>query len=205
MEYRCQAAKLFHSDPVMIFEHLKCRNLSYSDVVQIMALTESIWPVKIESIWPVKYVRKMNSGKMVKSYLEDNKHAEVWLIWDRDELVAHARIFPRVIFVGDQSLEVMAVSGVCVGQMKRCKGLGRYLVKEAFGLIDRGIYGVSLFQTSIPAFYKKFGAKEIGNKFYNSRNKSDPRVNPWWDRFIMVYPGHYDWPEGSIDLNGPAY
>lgn len=194
----------------MIFKHLKCRKLAYSDVVQITAFIESIWPSecvrKMTNGKVVKrYLKKMNNGKVVKRYLEDNKHAEVLLIWDNDELVAHAKIFPRVIFVGDQSLEVMALSGVCVSPVKRCEGLGRYLVKEAFGLIDQETYGVSLFQTGIPAFYKKFGAKEIGNKFYNSRNESDPRVDPWWDRFIMVYPGHYDWPEGSIDLNGPAY
>ena len=102
-------------------------------------------------------------------------------------------------------LEITALSGLCVSPDERNNGIGKYLVGKVFEAIDQSACPVSLFQTSIPLFYKKFGTRQIYNRFYNSRNKRNPQANPWWDPCIMVYPGHYAWPEGNMDLNGPAY
>ena len=76
---------------------------------------------------------------------------------------------------------------------------------KALKLIDLNVYFVALFQTAIPSFYQKLGARIIENKFINSKNKKEPESNPWWDRYIMIYPASYAWPTGIIDLNGGGY
>ena len=100
---------------------------------------------------------------------------------------------------------MIALSGVCVLPSYQGKGLGAEIVRRTFGRIHGGEFGVSLFQTTIPAFYKKLDATLVTNRFVNSRNKKDPDANPWNDEWVMMYPRTYSWPQGTIDLNGPGY
>ncbi len=53
-------------------------------------------------------------------------------------------------------------------------------------------------------FYERLGAKEATNRFVNSFGE-DSEANPWWSTLIFRYPREGDWPEGTIDLRGPAY
>ena len=99
----------------------------------------------------------------------------------------------------------MALSGVCVSPNKRGEGLGKKLILKAFKKIDNSDYKVCLFQTGIPLFYKKLGAKIINNRFYNNKDKENLQKNPWRDNYIMIYPNNYKWPNEDIDLNGPGY
>src|SRR2546426_9716654 len=99
----------------------------------------------------------------------------------------------------------MALSGVCVLSAHRRRGLGAEIVRRTFERIHGGEFGVSLFQTTIPAFYKKLGATLFTNRFVNSRNESHPDANPWHDEWVMIYPRSYSWSQGPIDLNGPGY
>jgi GNAT superfamily N-acetyltransferase len=102
-------------------------------------------------------------------------------------------------------LPVMALSGVCVAEPFRGLGIGAALVRSAFERVDQGEFPVSLFQTTVPDFYRKLGAVAVDNVFRNSRNEADPEASPWGDEEIMIYPRHFDWPKGIIDLNGPGY
>jgi GNAT superfamily N-acetyltransferase len=99
----------------------------------------------------------------------------------------------------------MALSGVCVWPSYQGRGLGAEIVRRAFGRIDAGEFAVSLFQTTIPAFYEKLGATSVTNSFANSRHKEHGSTNPWRYDSVMIYPKSYPWPEGPIDLNGPGY
>ena len=99
----------------------------------------------------------------------------------------------------------MALSGVCVLPSYQGKGLGAEIARRTFGRIHGDEFDVSLFQTTIPAFYTKLGAALVTNKFVNSRNKTHPDANPWHDEWAMIYPRGYSWPQGPIDLNGPGY
>jgi len=74
-------------------------------------------------------------------------------------------------------------------------------MRETFKLVDSGEFSCSLFQTCVPSFYERLGARVITNRIVNSLG-ADPEARPFWDPTIMVYPKTYDWPEGTIDLLG---
>ena len=83
--------------------------------------------------------------------------------------------------------------------------MGRNVAGWAFEKAGQPGLEVVLFQTGVPGFYEKLGARCVSNRFVNSTNSEDPEVNPWWDEHIMIYPSTCDWPEGTIDLLGPGY
>jgi hypothetical protein len=59
-----------------------------------------------------------------------------------------------------------------------------------------------LFQTTIPEFYIKLGAKVIHNQFITSK---DERKSPWWDDHVMVFPESTDLKDYVINLCGAGY
>ena len=79
------------------------------------------------------------------------------------------------------------------------------IARSAFERVDSQLFPISLFQTGVPNFYLKLGARVIDNRFVNSKNKAAPNENPWWDTSVMIYPSSYEWTEGTIDLNGSGY
>jgi len=101
---------------------------------------------------------------------------------------------------------VMALAGVCSAPDRRGQGLGKAVVQASLGLVDGGVYQVSLFQTSrkVFPFYEKLGARLVTNRIVNSL-APDPAANPFWDEVAMSYPASVPWPEGPIDLLGPGY
>ena len=103
------------------------------------------------------------------------------------------------------SLEVMGLGAVCVREDFRGNNYGKDVVIKSFNRIVRGEFDVALFQTEIPGFYKRYGAKTIENNFYNSQNSIESVTNPWQYPHIMIYPCSFNWPEGEIDLNGVGY
>jgi predicted N-acetyltransferase YhbS len=163
----------------------------------------------IDSVWPAENMTLADRLRQFNSWVEENKRTgfEVvsFVVWDGDRAIAQARTFPRVIHSPSADFTVMGLAGVCVLSERRGEGLGRDVVKKAFERITAGDFEVSLFQTAVPDFYKKLGAKAISNRFVNSRNTEDPESNPWWDPSVMIYPSTFVWPEGTIDLNGCAY
>jgi predicted N-acetyltransferase YhbS len=119
---------------------------------------------------------------------------------------ATAITFERTIQPADgPALPVTALAGVCSLPAVRGKGLGRAVVRAAFAEIDAGRAPVSLFQTGVHGFYDKLGARPVGNAFVNSRFAADPARNPFWDTHVYIYPAFAPWPEGTIDLLGPAW
>jgi GNAT superfamily N-acetyltransferase len=121
-------------------------------------------------------------------------------------IVAKAHVFPREIATSAGPATVMALAGVCSHPARRGEGLGRAVVQAAFSLVDAGVFPCSLYQTTPPvrAFYEKLGARAVDNRFVNSLG-DDPTADPWWNPVRMVYPAGFDWPDGEVDLLGPAY
>lgn len=181
-------------------------DLTESQVKAIVTLVNSIWPDKDKTIseliadWlaQIRQMQKSKSGK-------DGNHATHFLISEGNKAIAHARIFPREIYTPDGLLKVAALASVCVDANHRGEGLGAAVVRCAFEMVDRGTFPVSLFQTGVPGFYERLGARSVDNKFVNSGCDKDAEASPWWDKYVMIYPGEYPWPEGTIDLNGPGY
>jgi predicted N-acetyltransferase YhbS len=163
----------------------------------------------VDRVWPAKDVTFEDRLKEFTSWVEENRRTGLevvsFVVWDGDQALAHARTFPRLIHAQSEDLTVMGLAGVCVSPDLRGKGLGREIVRKAFERVDGGDFSVTLFQTAVPDFYTKLGARSITNRFVNSTNKEDPEANPWWDPNIMVYPASAAWPGGTIDLNGSGY
>jgi predicted acetyltransferase len=94
------------------------------------------------------------------------------------QLVGHAFTFGRPVISDGVEISVMALSGVSVPVTHRGKGIGVALARSAFERVGNSEFPVSLFQTTIPAFYRKLGATVVDNRFFSSRNQSKPDANP---------------------------
>ena len=131
--------------------------------------------------------------------------AKCFVIWDGDEAIAHARTFVRTIFVGERSIENLALATVCTAPNRRGEGLGRLVVQAAFATVDDGPCEFSIFQTGVPGFYQKLNCRLIDNDVVNRKNKEAPDESPFHSEFVMVYPADRPWPAGTVDLIGPGY
>lgn len=193
--------------------HHACHNvfdsaLSMDEIVAVVSLLNTVWPSEdmtlpelVEAFPEVRRRHRLSGSEGARPSL---RH----LVWDSGELIAHALTFERRVSPGDEhrrEITVMALSGVCVAPSHRGKGLGAKVVRRAFERVDSGEFPVSLFQTDLPSFYHRLGAKVVGNRFVNATSEVDPNANPWNDQWIMIYPEAYKWPDGAIDLNGPGY
>lgn len=141
------------------------------------------------------------------------RDGEIFVVWDGGAPIATAAFFPREIRTAHGPLTVLALAGVCSAPERRGTGLGQRVTRAAFAEVDRGRFAVSLYQTGVPDFYAKLGARLVDNPFTNSRfDPSDPANlgrgtadQPWWNPHVMIYPATFDWPVGPIDLLGPGY
>ena len=101
-------------------------------------------------------------------------------------------------------MDVLGLAGVKTHPDFRLQGLGARVVRATLAYVDDGTFPLSLFQTNVPGFYEKLGARLVDNRFVNSL-AADPQGRPWWSGHTMIYPAGADWPDGEIDLVGPAW
>jgi hypothetical protein len=176
-------------------------NLTSERIEAFVRLVTDVWPSKDKT-----FQERLNQ---YVGWVEHNRRTgfEVvtFAVWDGDRAIAHARTFSRLVHTQAGDLTVMGLAGVCAASDRRLEGLGKAVVLKAFERVARGEFPLSLFQTGIPDFYRKLGSRCVENRFVNTLNTEHPDDNPWWDPHIMIYPADGDWPEGTIDLNGPGY
>lgn len=121
-------------------------------------------------------------------------------------IVAGAEGFAKEILpLSGEPKTVLALASVCTHPDYRRNGFGERVVKAVLKRVDDREFPVALWQTGVPDFYKKFGAGTVSNRFVNSLHPTDKEKNPFWDKFIMIYPANANWPKGVIDLNGLGY
>ena len=180
-------------------------DLSREEIVAVVSLVYSFWPSKDKTIAELVEAFPSISKQYRASYPQIRHPSLRYVVWDKDKAVGHALTFERPVITSAGEIPVMALSGVCVLPAYRGRGLGAEIVRRTFARIHGGEFDVSLFQTTIPAFYEKLGATLVTNRFVNSRNENHPDANPWHDERVMMYPRGYSWPQGPIDLNGPGY
>lgn len=134
---------------------------------------------------------------------------DVFVVWEGDVALANAIVFRRTVGTARGPLDVMALAAVCCMPARRGEGLGALVVSEAFKEVNAGRYPVSLFQTGVPKFYEKLGARLVENTFVNSLYDPADRHGspdaPWWEPHVMIFPATYDWPLGTIDLLGAGF
>jgi len=129
-----------------------------------------------------------------------------YVVQDGGRAIASAQTFGRIVGTPDGELEVLTLAAVCSDPDNRKQGLGASVARAAFARVDRGLFHLCLFQTTpeVQAFYEKIGARTVDNRFVDS-TADDPEASPWWDPVVMIYPAGATWPEGTIDLRGPAW
>jgi len=177
--------------------------LTRTEVREILRLIQGIWPMDDRP-----------EGERVQSFIDRARkqvrqgsadRALRYVVWDGNRAIANGKTFTRMIKTERGPMEVMALSCVCVAPERRGEGLGKAVVLEAFRRVDDGKFAVSLFQTSVRGFYEKLGARVVENRFCNRLDNDDPEGNPWMEPYAMIYPASFDWPDGTIDINGPRY
>jgi len=175
-----------------------CRpsELIETDALALARLLQVVWPQAVEDVEQYAIGLRQESPDR-----PDNRNH---IIWEAGKPIAAAQTFARTIHFAGQSLTVLALARVCAEPTQQGRGLGAQIVRRAFEPVDSGRYALSLYQTGVPGFYEKLGAKRVDNEFFNAK-ADNPDESPWWNDYIMIYPGIADWPAGRIDLNGPGY
>lgn len=118
---------------------------------------------------------------------------------------AHARIFPRTIITARGPLLIGALAGVCVHPDFRGRGWGADVARAALGCMAEFGAEIALFQTDVPQFYEKLGARRINNFLFDGTRQDGVRENPFWAAHAMIHPATCDWPAGDIDLGGAGF
>lgn len=156
-------------------------------------------------VWPsAQPITMEESGAKAKERcFMDN--SELFTVRRDDEVVAFGRLFAREILTIEGPLRVGALASVLTRPDLQGNGYGRLVVQGAFERAGDGTYPVILFQTGVPDFYKRLGAREVSNRFFDSTSAT-PENNPWQSSSrIMIYPATFAWPDGDIDLCGYGY
>lgn len=179
--------------------HKPFKELKRAQVRGLLLLQDRVWPKPEEIARPIE-------ARIDSYYAHTPGNYEILLIESGGELLAHAEIFPRTVRTSNGEMEVMALASVCTPPDRRGEGYGRRIVRKALEQVDNGRFSVSLFQTGVPEFYAKLGAREVFNTFINSKGLDGVDHAPWWNPHRMIYPAHFaGWPDGGIDLLGPGY
>ncbi|BCM88957.1 hypothetical protein IAD21_00799 [Abditibacteriota bacterium] len=155
-------------------------------------------------VWPPEPGALDRDQTLAQWKAQDSTHCIIAQETHPHEVLAHALIFRREILTTQGSLPIGALATVCVHPDYRGRGWGEAVVRAALGVMPEMAIAVSLFQTGVPQFYEKLGARIVNNRFFNGQNPDDSS-NPFWDLEEMIYPAAFPWPEGDIDLNGEGY
>lgn len=122
------------------------------------------------------------------------------VVREGDTVVAMACSFRRVIATSTgESFPILALAGVCTHPDHRQRKLGSAVVQAAWSRLNREI-PICFFQTGVPPFYEKMGARLVMNRIFDSRG-----TKGFWDPHAMIYPGDASWPVEAIDLLGPGW
>ncbi|BCM90931.1 hypothetical protein IAD21_02794 [Abditibacteriota bacterium] len=173
-------------------QHLRFDDPDYA--AKSVALLELVFQV-----WPPDNKEEVDKTTIIEKARQRRCHH--FVIFQEAKPLAIATLSIREIFTARGPLRVGALAGVCVHPDYRGRGWGRDVVRAAFNFLPQLSVEVSLFQTPVPDFYARLGARLVSNRFYNGSNPDDPFHDP----HKMIFPAEFDWPEGDIDLGGPGY
>lgn len=120
--------------------------------------------------------------------------------------LGNAAVLTRTIQTARGPLRVLGLMDVATLPETRGQGLGVMLVRAAWAAVDDGQVAACLLKTSeARSFYEKLGARVIDNPLVNATAEAGVDREPFGVSDAMIYPAGADWPEGEIDLRGPAF
>lgn len=157
----------------------------------------SIW----EQVWPSADGPDMDT-RLQRIEDSSSRTSELrWhLLFDDEEVVATARTFRHAVGFGEDprtatAQSVIALASVCTDPARRGEGLGEAVALEALARASEDV--PALFQTGVPEFYEKLGARRITNPISTSlegaRGFHEPEA--------MIFPADAPWDDDApIDL-----
>jgi predicted GNAT family acetyltransferase len=179
-------------------ETLPVADLTDADTAALQQLREAVYP-------PGEHHRNEPTSLPAPDIdWPEAQQERIFFVRDGRHIVATARFLPSRIRTTEGWLDIHALAGVKTHPDHRQKGLGRAVVQAAFEYVDNGTFPVSFFQTGVPEFYHRLGCREVSNPCTNCLAE-DPTACPWWENHVMIYPADAHWPDGPIDLLGPAW
>ena len=188
-----------------VIECLEYGALSEADARELTDLQIATWPPANPADAPRQFQQSVAALLRPSAYRGPApRRPRIYCLRENGKIIAQSRIFPRAILTSRGPLTILALEAVCTAKSQQGRGLGLLVMKETFKPVDTGAFPCSLFQTAVPGFWEKVGARLITNRIVNSLG-ANPDACPFWDPHLMVYPAAYDWPEGTVDLQGPGY
>ena len=126
---------------------------------------------------------------------------QLHLAYDGTSLRAVARTFLHAVTLDGNPVEIVALASVCSDPNHRGQGWGDAVVNAAFERVDSE-GRPAFFQSPVPKYYERFGARTVQNKIFTSIDGADAFSDPW----AMIYPGDSSWEDTArIDLCAPGW
>ena len=173
-------------------------DLSEHDQRQMRELRDAVYPPRTQT------TERPISADPPSIDWPDSRRERTFLLRVEGQLVAASTLIPRRIETAEGPMDVLGLADVKTHPDFRKRGYGAAVVRAALAYVDDGTFPLSLFQTDVPDFYRKLGARTVDNRFVN-RLGQNPAARPWWGACVMVYPAGHRWVEGTVDLAGPAW
>ena len=178
-----------------------CREILYGPAGSFTADQHAAFETLMAFIWPVAE----GAAPYELAPDEERPNRTIAAVFDGDRAIAHSEGFRRTILTAAGPLDILALSGVCVLPDYRHLGYGGAVAQAQFARVDRGEFALAFFQTKVPEFYASLGGAVVERRVKNSRHPTDPEKPPFWEPYLVVYPGTAQLPCGVIDLNGLGY
>ena len=162
------------------------------------SIWEQVWPSADEPDLAAR-LRRIDASSALTSELR-------WhLVFDDEEVVAVARTFRHAVGLGGDAASarstsataqsVIALASVCTDPARRNEGLGETVALEALARASNDV--PALFQTGVPEFYEKLGARRITNSIETSLEGARSFHEP----AAMIFPATAPWDDdAAIDL-----
>ncbi len=156
-----------------------------------------------EQVWPSADGPDL-ATRLARIEATSNATSELrWhLVFDHDELVAAARTFRHAVTFGSsedgrdvRSQQIIALASVCTAPDRRGEGLGDSVAREALARASHDV--PALFQSGVPEFYERLGARRITNEISTSLEGARSFHEP----AAMIFAADAPWDDDApIDL-----
>ena len=177
--------------------HNEIQTIAWQDLDEATTnLCISLWHL----IWP-NDTNTLERAKRMSSEAKFLHSHHVHLLIEKGSLLTLARSFRQRILLGGNEMDILAIAGVCTHPSQRGLGLGKLVVQEAWKQL-KSTDDLSLFQTEMPGFYVKLGARLINNTIISSKKGT----RPFWNSYVMIYPNSLVWEDSmQVDLLGDGW
>lgn len=131
------------------------------------------------------------------------------LAWDEQDLIGHASVHHRQIYVDNHPVRIFGVADLCVSGMKRHQGVGKSLLDELNALGQKGNIEYIVAITDEHEFYEKQGFKSIQARarwILLSQNQMLGINERAFNQDLYIRSINQEkWPAGVIDFMGPLF